>query len=451
MTQTADQGEPGPRSEPFSTPADTAAYFRAILGASTLPMAVTQGDGHRVRYANPAFCELLGASDVEVVGHALPAVLGPSSLADTVALLDRVYTAGGSASVMVFQEGEGRPGLHATYSAWRMPAAQHRPAGVLVQVIDTPDPGRAAEELRDVNRRLLQAGLAAEGRAEAQLALNAVLQQREAQLRLAAEAQAKLLAEEQLAHAGAAAALRVRDEFLGMAAHELRRPLTVILARAQMALHLVGDGTPEAAQVRHQAEAIVAAAGRLEALLTDLLDVSRMRTGALSAQFERMDLAALVAAVARRHQEEAETRRIVCTLPPRPVWLQGDLARLEQVLDNLLSNAVKYSPAGGEVVIQLGRVADGVELTVRDSGIGLPPGEEERIFEPFRRAANAAAHDVPGVGLGLHISRQIAEVHGGTLRAESPGEGAGTTLRLRLPAPRMETDSTPEPAPAGTS
>lgn len=110
---------------------------------------------------------------------------------------------------------------------------------------------------------------------------------------------------------------------------------------------------------------------------------------------------------------------------------------MEQVLENLLSNAVKYSPGGGAVVLRIHQVTGGVVLTVQDSGIGLPAGEAERIFEPFRRATNAAAHGLPGIGLGLYISRQIAEVHGGTLRAESGGEGVGTTMTLWLPAPQV--------------
>ena len=116
------------------------------------------------------------------------------------------------------------------------------------------------------------------------------------------------------------------------------------------------------------------------------------------------------------------------------MWIRGDAGRLEQVLDNLLSNALKYSPDGGDVLLQLRRASHGVLLAVRDKGIGLPAGEEERIFEPFRRGSNAVVRKLPGIGLGLHISRQIAEAHGGTLRAESQGAGSGTTLTLWLPA-----------------
>jgi signal transduction histidine kinase len=326
-----------------------------------------------------------------------------------------------------------QPAMHATYAAWRVPAEHDRPAGLLVQVMDMSDEVRAAEELSEVNRRLLQAGLDAEVRAETHMALNAALQERERRLQVALEEQTRLLASEQAAHDRAHAALRMRDEFLGIAAHELRSPLTAIRGTAQLARRALDQGTLDATQSQRHLDNIIASSGRLEALLTDLLDVSRMRAEGLSASLASMDLAALAGTVVTRYRDIAEGTRIVSDVPQQPVLVRGDAGRLEQVLDNLLSNAVKYSPAGGEVVLRLRMVTGGVELTVRDSGIGLPPGAEERIFEPFRRAPNAVTHGVPGIGLGLHISRQIAEAHGGRLRAESEGEGLGSTITLWLP------------------
>ena len=111
----------------------------------------------------------------------------------------------------------------------------------------------------------------------------------------------------------------------------------------------------------------------------------------------------------------------------------GIPARLEQVLDNLLSNAVKYSPAGGEIDVSLLLTAGGTTLQVRDHGIGLSPGAQEQIFEPFGRAANATQQRVPGMGLGLHICRQIADALGGRMWAESAGEGQGMTTCMWLP------------------
>src|SRR5687767_9615423 len=122
-------------------------------------MAATEGETHLVRYANAAFCRFVELSDQEVLGQPLPHALGESGLSDTIALLDRVYSAGGAASVAVFREGGVQAAMHATYAAWRVPAEHDRPAGLLVQVTDTTDQARAADELSEVNHRLLQAGL----------------------------------------------------------------------------------------------------------------------------------------------------------------------------------------------------------------------------------------------------------------------------------------------------
>jgi signal transduction histidine kinase len=143
---------------------------------------------------------------------------------------------------------------------------------------------------------------------------------------------------------------------------------------------------------------------------------------------------------------------VIIDLPERPLLVNGDSGRLEQVLDNMLSNAVKYTPAGGEITVRLGEVLPGssfdttstrppwapdarggIVLTVTDTGIGMPLGEQERIFEPFGRATNATQYGMPGMGLGLYICRLIVEAHGGRMWAESAGEGQGTTVGVWLP------------------
>jgi signal transduction histidine kinase len=113
--------------------------------------------------------------------------------------------------------------------------------------------------------------------------------------------------------------------------------------------------------------------------------------------------------------------------------VEADATRLEQILDNLLGNAAKYSPAGSPIDVRLSVEEDSVTVMVQDTGIGLPDSAAERIFEPFGRAENAIARNVPGMGLGLYVSRRIAELHAGRLWAESAGEGQGTTLYLWLP------------------
>jgi two-component system, OmpR family, sensor kinase len=126
----------------------------------------------------------------------------------------------------------------------------------------------------------------------------------------------------------------------------------------------------------------------------------------------------------------------VLELPAEPYCLVADPDRLDQVVSNLLDNAVKYSPAGTTIHISLEAGETGALVRVRDEGIGLPAGSAERVFEPFNRAANAFAGNVPGLGLGLHISRQIVQRHGGRMWAESPGIGLGTTVHMWLPRRR---------------
>jgi signal transduction histidine kinase len=121
-------------------------------------------------------------------------------------------------------------------------------------------------------------------------------------------------------------------------------------------------------------------------------------------------------------------------LPQGSTVNQADPLRVEQVLDNMLSNAVKYAPGGGPIQVRVLPGDGGVTLTVTDHGIGLPPGQEDRIFEAFGRASNAATHQIPGLGLGLSICRQLVEAHGGRIWAISPGEHQGTAVSIWLPA-----------------
>jgi signal transduction histidine kinase len=157
--------------------------------------------------------------------------------------------------------------------------------------------------------------------------------------------------------------------------------------------------------------------------------------GHLTLTRQPTDLAALVrAAVARAGEHADAAHRLTLDIPNRLDPALADEARIDQVLTNLLDNAVKYSPAGGEVAVTVRAAQGRVTVSVRDDGIGLPAGAAETIFEPFGRAANAAASHLPGMGLGLNICRTIVERHGGAIWAESAGEGQGTTVSFWLPA-----------------
>ena len=229
-------------------------------------------------------------------------------------------------------------------------------------------------------------------------------------------------------------AVRARDTFLSIAAHELRTPITALKGTAQLLLRRQARGTLDAAQLADTLRNLDHSANRLVELTGDLLDVARIRTGQLPLDPRPIDLAALAAAAAAQARVRADDgHRLTLDAPDDLPPVMADAGRIEQVLTNLLDNALKYSPAGGAVAVAVRADGAGATVAVRDAGIGLPPESLTAIFEPFGRAANAAASNLPGMGLGLHICRTIVERHGGWIAAASAGEGRGTTVTFWLP------------------
>jgi PAS domain S-box-containing protein len=247
---------------------------------------------------------------------------------------------------------------------------------------------------------------------------------------------ARLYESERSARAEAEAAVAAQDKFLSVAAHELRTPVATVKAAAQLADRSIARGKLDLARFMRHMASINRSADRLGALIEDLLDVSRLRTGQLRLRRVQVELGLLVQETVGRYSATERGHRFTLSAPTEQVRVDADPLRLEQVLDNLLSNAVKYSPHGGSVEVRLCPDADGVTLTVTDHGIGLPVGQEARIFEAFGRGSNATARQIQGLGLGLAISRQLVEVHGGRIWATSAGEGQGTTLGVWLPVVR---------------
>lgn len=174
---------------------------------------------------------------------------------------------------------------------------------------------------------------------------------------------------------------------------------------------------------------------RLALLVSDMLDTARIQAGRFVLSPTEVDLGALVEDVVERHRaaHPHEAARLKVVRPEHPVQGVWDGPRLEQVVVNLLENALRYAPGGGEVVFTLTDEEDAVQLSVSDDGIGIPEGSAAQLFEPFFRADNAADRHFGGLGLGLHICREIAERHGGRIWGESAGPGRGATFHLRLP------------------
>jgi signal transduction histidine kinase len=231
-------------------------------------------------------------------------------------------------------------------------------------------------------------------------------------------------------------AIRARDEFLSIASHELRTPLTGIKGYAQILLRAQIRGQLDDDRLERSLATIDEATDRLTALVDDLLDVSRIRTGHLPLRLSTVDLVTTLSEVTTRYQDHAgEQHTVIIELPDTPVEATVDVDRLEQVVTNLLSNAVKYSPTGGEVRLAMVAGDGGALVQVTDSGIGLPPDSLEAIFQPFGRAANATRRSLPGMGLGLYICRTLVERQGGRIWATSGGEDRGTTFGFWLPRP----------------
>lgn len=237
---------------------------------------------------------------------------------------------------------------------------------------------------------------------------------------------------------------RRKDEFLALLGHELRNPLTPILNALQI-LELRGD---ELTAVRRARAMIGRQTTQLTRLVDDLLDASRIARGKVRLTLERLDLGALVRTTIGDHWIEAESAGLTGEMhvPPGPVWVKGDLARLAQVITNLWNNAIKFTPAGGRVGIRL--EVEGVEavLKVSDTGVGIEPAAIPSLFQAFHQVGAAPARTKGGLGLGLAVVKGLVELHGGRVEARSAGAGRGTTFTVRVPLDGA--GSSPEETPA---
>ena len=238
------------------------------------------------------------------------------------------------------------------------------------------------------------------------------------------------LLREQAARARAEAAIQARDEFLSVAAHELRTPVAALLAYSQLLARKVDrlDANDSRQQLRDGINTFAEQTGKLTRLLGDLMDVSRLGSGKLVIELRECDLAAIFRAVVLLTRPLAPDHRIVLDAPASLVTVL-DPIRIEQVLTNLLSNAIRYSPPGGDIEVSLSAVPGaGLRLAVRDHGQGISPEHRERVFDRFYQAEPSSG----GLGLGLYISSQIVQQHGGHLDIESPADG-GTRFVVTLP------------------
>src|SRR5688500_2009108 len=240
----------------------------------------------------------------------------------------------------------------------------------------------------------------------------------------------------------------MKDQFVSLISHELRTPLTSILGYLELVLE--DEDQPLTDEQRAYLTTVERNAGRLLRLVGDLLFTAQVDAGRFSLEPRDVDLAGVVRSAEETVRVTAATAgvEVVVEVPEEGLVVPGDAVRLGQACDNLVSNAVKFTPAGGRVTLSLRaawRLADGsishveqpgaeavAQLAVSDTGVGIPAGEQGKLFTRFFRASTAQRNAIPGVGLGLTITKAITTAHAGTLDVHSV-EGQGTTFTLTLP------------------
>jgi PAS domain S-box-containing protein len=246
-----------------------------------------------------------------------------------------------------------------------------------------------------------------------------------------AEEQQRTLQLEKHARAAAEEALKVRDRFLSVASHELKTPVATLQLAAESLLRARELGRLDDARLETGLGRILKSTGRLSALVSELLDVSMLSAERQHQERLPTDVVALVREVAARFADVVDNESRIRVDAPADAVVTADASRLDQVFTNLIDNALKYSPGNEPIDVRITDEPELVTVSVRDRGIGLDAATEERLFDAFSRGDNAA--HVPGLGLGLFITQQIVERHGGRIEARRGHGGVGSLFSVSLP------------------
>ena len=255
-------------------------------------------------------------------------------------------------------------------------------------------------------------------------------------MKQAEQERAQSLAREQAARAEVERASRLKDDFLAVLSHELRTPLNAVMGYSQ----LLSAGSLPPARAAHAIQAIQRNAQAQARLVESLLDLSRVMAGKLALNLEEIDLDSVIESAVDALRPEAETKSISfdVRMPPARMRMVGDAARLQQVFWNLLSNAIKFTPGPGRVVVTAGVTGgpggedERLRVSVADKGQGISPDFLPHVFDRFRQGASKDGQSLAGLGLGLALVREMVQAHGGTVVAESHGEGSGSTFTVTL-------------------
>jgi len=221
---------------------------------------------------------------------------------------------------------------------------------------------------------------------------------------------------------------RAKQEFLAMLSHELRNPLAAI---ANSAYLLKGDQVDREMLVTAQ-RVIERQTQHMKQLVDELIDVSGIAMGKAKLQLEHVELGDLVARLVEGWRHRLSDHRV--DLRTEPVWIRADRRRIEQVVSNLLDNSAKFTPADKSISVEVGGEGDAARVVVADEGVGIAPGDLERVFDLFAQGDQGLSRASGGIGVGLAVVKRVVEMHGGTVVAESGGPGSGTRFTVTLPA-----------------
>lgn len=259
-------------------------------------------------------------------------------------------------------------------------------------------------------------------------------------LELASRQREEILEAERTARMSAQRATRIKDEFLATLSHELRTPLSAIVGWTSLLKKTGASMKPD--DLAHGLEVIERNARAQTRLIDDLLDLSRILSGKVRLDLQQVSMGDVVQRAVESAEPVADTKgiRLTTLIDPAPSIISGDATRLQQVLWNLLSNAIKFTPKGGRVQVLMQRVNSHIELSVSDTGIGVPASFLPQVFDRFSQRDSSTTRNYGGLGLGLAISKQLVELHGGTIRAASEGEDRGSTFSVELPISIVQLD-----------
>ncbi|HEU5104162.1 MAG TPA: PAS domain S-box protein [Roseiflexaceae bacterium] len=422
----------------------------AITAASTIARDITERKrtaerGERLQAIASALAEALTPAEVAdvIISQALAAVGGQAGV---IALL------GQDAEALEIVGASGYP--EQMLASWqRLPLSQPAPLTDAVRskkAVMIESRAALAERYPRLERQSLAAHnawaalpLLLEGRATGALGLSfaasrvfsaderAFLQTLASQCAQALE-RARLYEAEHLARANAESAVRLRDQFLSIAAHELKTPLTSLLGYAQLFQRRTARAGNLSAADQRALGVIVDQAGRLNRMVAALLDITRIETGQLSISRAPLDLCELTQRVGEEAREQVGDHPLEISCPAGPLMIEGDDLRLEQVLQNLIQNAAKYSSPGTPVTVRVRRQGTYARIDVVDRGMGIPETALPRLFQRFYRAPNVDDRQISGMGIGLYVVKEIVLLHNGTIEVEST-EGQGSTFTVRLP------------------